>query len=517
MTKIMYIPVDERPCNYLYPQNLVEGNGQIEMIVPPTALLGVKKVPANVEMLWNWINENISGCDYMVVSIDMLIYGGIVPSRLHYMTKEQCESLIMRLAALKRSNPSLTIYAFNLIMRVPTYNSSEEEPDYYGQYGERIFKYGWLYDMLQRGRAMAGEAELLESIKKEIPEDVLEDYTGRRKVNSYVNARIVELSKAGIIDFLVLPLDDCSEYGFSANEQLNVLKYVDQHTLHDRIYLYPGADEVGCSLTTRVLNTIYDTTPKMFIRYSSTIGPNIIPICEDRPLGESIKSQIMAAGGIPVDNSADADIVLMVNSPTQNAENMGDARISKDPSCYSMRNLREFAAAIQYYSEQNKRVAVADVAFCNGSDDELMRVLSRKGVLSKLYSYAGWNTSGNTLGTAISDAIANLFRESTVSGGTNESVAERLLIARLVEDWGYQAIVRQSIWKQLEDSSYKALEPGQLTTEEAHAWASQLAEEELNKFINDYIPEYKDRYLVKKVYFPWRRLFEVGFSIAIKS
>ncbi len=513
MKKIMYIPVDERPCTYLYPQRLVEGNKQVEMIAPPKNILGDKKVPANVDMLWDWINENISDCDYMVVSIDMLIYGGIVPSRLHYMTIEQCETLILRLAALKKNNPTLTIYAFNLIMRVPCYSSSEEEPDYYGQYGEKIFKYAWLYDKLQRGKVSDGEAERLELIKKEIPEEVLEDYIGRRKVNSYVNSKIVELSKDEIIDFLVLPLDDCSEYGFSANEQLNVLKYVDQFTLHDRIYLYPGADEVGCSLTARVLNIIYDRTPKMFIRYSSTIGPNIIPSAEDRPLGESIKLQIMAAGGIPVDNSADADIILMVNSPTQNAENMGDARIPKDPSYYSMRNLREFSAAIQYYIEQNKRVAVADVAFCNGSDDELMRILSKKGILSKLCSYAGWNTSGNTLGTVISHAITNLYCENTVDDSQNENYADKFLIERLVEDWGYQAIVRQNIWRQLENGAFNTLETGHLTTDEALNWAEQLTEQELNKFIQDFIPEYKNQYMVKDVFFPWKRLFEVGFSL----
>ena len=500
MIKIMYIPVDERPCTYMYAQRLVEDNDKVEMLVPPKNMLGDKKVPANVDMLWDWINKNISDCDYMVVSIDMLIYGGIVPSRLHYMTIEQCEALIMKLTALKKNNQNLTIYAFNLIMRVPSYSSSEEEPDYYGQYGEKIFRYGWLFDKLQQGKSSVGDAEQLELIKKEIPEDVFQDYTGRRKINSYVNSRIVDLSKDGIIDFLALPLDDCSEYGFSANEQLNILKYVDQFTLHDRIYLYPGADEVGCSLTARVLNAINCKTPRMFIRYSSTIGPNIIPICEDRPLGESIKSQIMVAGGIPVDSSADADIVLMVNSPTQSAENMGDARIPKDPTCYSMRNLREFSAAIQYYIEQNKRVAVADVAFCNGSDDELMRILSKKGVLLKLCSYAGWNTSGNTLGTVISYAIAKL---------DNENFSDRFLVERLVEDWGYQAIVRQSIWKQLET--------GHLSTDEVLNRAEQLAEKELNKFINDFIPEYKDKYIVKDVYFPWKRLFEVGFSLDNKS
>lgn len=498
MTKIMFIPVDERPCSYMYAQRLVEGNNYVEMLVPPKEILGNKKVPADVDKLWEWINRGINGCDYMVASIDMLIYGGIVPSRLHYLTVEQCEELFYRLSVLKKNHPTLIIYSFNLIMRVPSYSSNDEEPDYYGIYGERIYKYSWLSDKIVRREASTEDFQQFEIVKNDIPEDILQDFTGRRRVNSYVNSRAVELANDGVLDFLVLPLDDCSEYGFSVFEQHKILKYVDEHTLHEIIYLYPGADEVGCSLTARVLNSVNGKKTRFFVRYSSTAGPNIIPICEDRPLGESIKSQIMVAGGIPVDNSSDADIVLMVNSPTQSAENMGDARIPKDPSSYSMKNLREFSTAIQYYVEQNKRVALGDVAFCNGSDDELMRLLGKKGLLPKLYSYAGWNTSGNTLGTAISHAVARYNSPSTVQ--ENKFLAERF-----VEDWGYQAIVRQILSNETEQ--------GFLNINDNPERVKEAAEQYLNKFIDEFIPEYREKYCVKDVYFPWKRLFEVGFTL----
>ena len=36
----------------------------------------------------------------------------------------------------------MTIYAFQCIMRCPAYSSSEEEPDYYGRYGQEIHSSG---------------------------------------------------------------------------------------------------------------------------------------------------------------------------------------------------------------------------------------------------------------------------------------------------------------------------------------------------------------------------------------
>ncbi len=43
--KIMYIPLDERPCNYKYPIN--NSNENIHMLIPPTALMPNKEKPAD--------------------------------------------------------------------------------------------------------------------------------------------------------------------------------------------------------------------------------------------------------------------------------------------------------------------------------------------------------------------------------------------------------------------------------------------------------------------------------------
>jgi hypothetical protein len=131
----------------------------------------------------NWIRENIAGCEAAVLSVDMLLYGGIVPSRLHRFTPEECLNRLNALRDLHREAPGCKLYAFNLIMRAPAYSSSEEEPDYYAAYGRALFEIGYLTDKAERAALSAEEADRLESRRREVPAEVIGDFTARRDVN----------------------------------------------------------------------------------------------------------------------------------------------------------------------------------------------------------------------------------------------------------------------------------------------------------------------------------------------
>ena len=72
----------------------------------------------------------------------MLLYGGIIPSRLHHFSLEELTGRLDAVRELKKRNPKLKIFAFALIMRCPSYSSSDEEPDYYEICGREIFLTG---------------------------------------------------------------------------------------------------------------------------------------------------------------------------------------------------------------------------------------------------------------------------------------------------------------------------------------------------------------------------------------
>lgn len=514
--KVVYLPLDERPCNLKYPQQLAAMT-DIELHVPSRILLGNKKKPANVVEIQKWLMQVTKDSDYLILSLDMLVYGGIVPSRLHYITKEECGKRLDVIEELKRQNPQLKIYAFNLIMRVPGYNSSDEEPDYYEIYGENISSYGKLLDKKSRGELTEQEANLLQLLHHEIPNEVIADFIGRRQVNAFTNEYAIDMVDQGMIDSLIIPLDDNAEYGFSSQEQSKLLCKVEKMNLLDQIAIYPGADEIGCTLLAKVFCDARQYTPALFIRYSSTKGPFIIPKYEDRSLQESIKSHITAMGGVIVDHSGDADAILFTHSPAVSQSGVAEpnqAFSERHRSYFSEVNYREFVLAMKYYSGKNKVLGIADVATCNGSDQTLMFTLKKQGLLERIDSYAGWNTSGNTLGTVIAHTIIEAYYQQQPDKEKERRRKSReFYYSRLVEDWGYQTIARKAVAAhdvpRLGGTYFDI--SGQLDE------ILEVIKSYLESFIEENLADIKEGKIeLGQVYSPWKRMFEVGFDLTFE-
>lgn len=49
MKNIVYLPLDERPCNYAFAEFLSENNKEINLIRPELSILGDKKTPADFD------------------------------------------------------------------------------------------------------------------------------------------------------------------------------------------------------------------------------------------------------------------------------------------------------------------------------------------------------------------------------------------------------------------------------------------------------------------------------------
>ena len=82
MKKIVLLPLDERPCNYIYPQTLFN-NEDVQVTVPDMSIMGDKKVPGDYDKIVQYLLEETRDAYGLVLSIDTLLYGGILPSRLH--------------------------------------------------------------------------------------------------------------------------------------------------------------------------------------------------------------------------------------------------------------------------------------------------------------------------------------------------------------------------------------------------------------------------------------------------
>jgi hypothetical protein len=497
VNKILYIPLDERPCNYYFPIHLSKET-EFKLIVPPQRLLGLKKKPAEVNNLWIWIFENIPECSAAILSIDMLLYGGIVPSRLHSFSFNECKNNLNNISKIKKINNTIKLYAFNLIMRCPKYSSSDEEPDYYEKYGEAIFERKYFEHKVSLDIVSKDEIEKYNNIK--IPKNILNDFEDRRNINRKVNIETLKFVANSVIDFLIIPQDDSAPYGYTALDQQLIRNKIRKLNIQSKALMYPGADEVGCTLLARCINESKDLKPKIKLQFSSSKAPYIIPLYEDRILIESIKYQVLAAGGL-VTGSNDFDIELFVNAPGSDMQEASN-QPATNKGYEIERNLIEFTEQISESINNHKHpVAIADVAYANGGDIELFEILKQKKLLFKLAGYAGWNTSSNTLGTVLSSSmICNIYK--------NRKSHLNFLALRYIEDIGYCSISR----KDITDNVLPKYGHNYFKIDGVHGEISKIVKNRLQTFAANIDDDIK----ITSCYMPWNRMFEVSLEVKYK-
>ena len=77
--KTLLLPLDERPCNYVFPQMIGASNKEIQITVPPKKFLGDKKKPADTAEIERFLMRNTRDTTNFILSVDMLVYGGLIP------------------------------------------------------------------------------------------------------------------------------------------------------------------------------------------------------------------------------------------------------------------------------------------------------------------------------------------------------------------------------------------------------------------------------------------------------
>ena len=123
--KICFIPIDNRPVCYNLALDIVSLDKSIEFFIPPREFLGGLKKNADVNAIFDWL-KNVPKCDAIILSLDTIAYGGLIPSRR---SCESFEEIKSRIESLKQilAEKNAKIYAFSSIMRVSNNNYNEEE------------------------------------------------------------------------------------------------------------------------------------------------------------------------------------------------------------------------------------------------------------------------------------------------------------------------------------------------------------------------------------------------------
>ena len=165
--KICFIPIDNRPVCYSLAKDIADIDASIELFLPPRDFLGDLTKNANIDGILNWL-KSAPKCDAIILSLDTVAYGGLIPSRRSMESFEEIKSRVENLKQILIEKEA-KIFAFSSIMRISNNNYNEEEKEYWKDYGKKIFEYSFSGGMN----------------KSDIPQDILDDYLRRKQNNEY--------------------------------------------------------------------------------------------------------------------------------------------------------------------------------------------------------------------------------------------------------------------------------------------------------------------------------------------
>lgn len=501
--KIIYVPTDSRPVNFIQTVEVAEKLGY-EIWLPPEIFLGTgpnTEQLGNPELLWDWLNQNVANADAAVISIDAMLYGSLVGSRKHELPPEEILERAKKFEQLRKENPNLPIYAFGTVMRTPNYNWAEvttkniPESDYYGRYGLKIFQYTALKDKEEVQGISAAERKEMERLKSEVPEKAMQDWFGRRAKNYNASKYLVDLTRNGVFQYFLLSGDD-SAFFCQTNLECRHLREYGADIGKEKFQVISGADEIGMLMLSRAINNDLHYVPFVSIGYNVGKGGDTVPQFSNEKISESLECAIRAIGGMRVPNPQNADLVLAIHT-NPNGKTVGAD--SKKNNTKPHAGIGSYMKMLKGYLKNDYPVGVVDISTSNGADNALMQRLKKEKLQFKIRAYGGWNTATNTAGFLIGAGVL-----------TNKMTQEdiySLLLTRYLDDWVYQANIRTQIVNGLIWTI-----PG-----EGGAWGLNEKQEGLENLASNLMSEFAAKniflpqgYSLKNIQarFPWSRTFE---------
>lgn len=393
--KICFVPIDNRPVCYSLAKDIAAIDEDIELLTPPREFLGDLTKSARVNEILDWL-ENIPACDAMVLSLDTIAYGGLIPSRR---SPDSLEEIKARLNRLKPLLKNKKVYAFSSIMRISNNNYNEEEKEYWKDWGKKIFEYSY------------------SGVNDGIPQAILDDYLATRKRNFEINKTYLDWG----LDTLIFSKDDCAPKGFNVDEARELERLGGKTKT--------GADEIPLTL----LACAIEKEIKVFVEFTEPEYKDCISNYEDVSIEKSVQGQLELGGFTQVQTREEADIVLVVNNFV---EKQGEHVMGWTTKPFS-----------KTFAPPQKPYAVADVRYANGADNDFVEQLLPQIDLKNFYGYSGWNTSANTLGSLLAGVKVKWNAKKY-----SDKAFRKLQMIRLLDDWAYQANVRiNGETRQLED------------------------------------------------------------------
>ncbi len=516
---VVLLPIDDRPAVGQFAR-MIGAVADHRVTMPPLEMLGRFTVPGDTTRIESWLRtQDYSKVDALIVSVDMLAFGGLVASRVDRMPFEEAGKRLSFFRWFKSKYPRIPVYAYSVIMRVAPTATAETRGIH-----DKLARWAELKDRAPKTGDPALAAEL-ERLTDDLGPRVTEGYLSARRRNLRLNLAMLELVREGSVDELILLQDDAREFGLHRQDQAVIRSRLKELNLETRVPIYNGTDEGSSSLVSRAILDKFGHKLKVAVIYSSEKSRQIVAPYEDHPLEFTVESQIRASGGIPVSEFDEADYRLYVNAPGTTDEEF---------SLFLRKMTKEL--------KETRQIALADLLFPpphrSGADERIIEALKKENLFTRFAGYAAWNTSGNTLGTAIPHANMRVFFRTRLNDRPDRAARAEIahlefLLNRFAGDYLYHDIVRPEVDQRLR----REARDGKATYElppDVYERINREVEQRLSAQTEDFFNRYfkgmtrtlaiyrgRERTVTLdglkrlRIYLPWSRTFEVVIDAEI--
>lgn len=494
------LPLDNRPPCRDFTQELGRLGG-IRFTAPPDEIMDWYDVPAKVPQIKAWLDQQLPGQNGVLLSTDLLLFGGLLHSRMEPVTDQKAGDFFTYLQNLKEQYPDKQYYLYSVIPRLLI--SSNVLPDRWYQWQLMT----WTINMDKKIRGLPYDHDLYEEMKATIPMDLKWKYITLYRDNDRFNQELVQFVTEQNLTDLVIGQDDAHPYGLPNYNRLNAAAYPRAYDLHPPIYTSQGADELGALAAARIYSRRTGYRPRIKVLYGSDEMKDYTLHFVPLTLEQIAKEKINLANGEETDSLEEADFLLFIHCGSEKQE-----------------DYTAIARRIKRLMEK-KPVALVDLSTRFAAGDCILPHLMANGTpIPRLLSYSGWNTASNAIGTAVA--------QGTIVSGQAKRLPKKQLpalysanfkfnYARFLDDWAYQKLVRPHM-AELQDLNGVDPEKGGAYPVAATCYLSR----ELGGYQQAFIwycrqfPYYQDgqyAYYLRDTQFvvnlPWERPFEIRLKI----
>ncbi|MET3505832.1 DUF4127 family protein [Halalkalibacter oceani] len=454
MGRILYVPLDDRPVNT--DDVIMQGKSAgIEVITPNTASIrnrldsqllacgsSVTSTysptfgdPANIRQ---FIVNHADSVDGFIISIDMLVYGGLIGSRRlrptsggtypHY--DSTVTGLLDTLKQIKQRYPHKPIYVLDTVMRLATtpFVESETQDSYTESrsFMQQTRKTETEFEPILNGYDLRPDGTAFGDPVHFNKEQYYHARRHKFKTNRYV---LEQLAKQQVIDFLAIGVDDASTEGVQMNEinwiEARINEWLDgtNGQNRERAIILPDADGLGHCLLARMVNHLQhgSSTPRFQTRYYGPHGSTIINPYEYMNIEDNIRHHVEITGGDYV-TSGPYDIEIISITSSAEADNAA----------------RRMAAN----GKKQLPTIVIDFVGAGPADPTVTHSLLATPFTGRILGYSGWNTAGNKIGIAVGmgQARYDFLKSETEAEALNIAVNAHgsLLFKRFLKDYYYK-------------------------------------------------------------------------------